>query len=81
MVIAVRNQKGEEIARQVVGIGALQGGDQRTFDLSVEVFAPEVGVAAPSPTPPPPKAKEVRPSSVLSAARTVPRAKRNPADK
>lgn len=81
VVIAVRNHKGEEIARQVVGIGAMQGGDQRTFDLSVEVFAPEVGVVPPSisATPTPTTARDTRPS-MLSATRTVPRPKRNPAD-
>jgi len=40
VVLAVRNEKGEEITRKVVGVGALQGGEQRSFQLSVEVFAP-----------------------------------------
>jgi len=48
VVIAIRNQKGEEIARQIIGIGAMQGADLRTFDLSVDVFAPEAISAAPS---------------------------------
>lgn len=82
VVIAVRNQKGEEIARQVVGIGALSGDDQRTFDFSVEVFAPEiVSATAPpkvgaSPSPPTatvsaPGTIQAKQGSVLSPARTV----------
>jgi hypothetical protein len=46
VVIAIRNQKGEEIARQIIGIGAMQGADLRSFDLSVDVFAPEMNSAA-----------------------------------
>ena len=49
VAITIRNQKGEEIARQMVGIGAMSGGDLRTFDLSVDVFAPEVVAATPAP--------------------------------
>lgn len=44
MVLSIRNQRGEEIARQVVGVGALQPSDERTFTLSVEVFKPVEGV-------------------------------------
>jgi len=40
VVLAIRNDRGEEIARQVVGVGALQPGDTRTFSLAVEVFKP-----------------------------------------
>ena len=39
-MIVIRNDRGEEIARQVVGVGALRPGDERTFTFSVEVFAP-----------------------------------------
>lgn len=38
VVISVRNERGEEIARKVVGVGALDKGEQRTFTLAVEVF-------------------------------------------
>lgn len=38
LVISVRNERGEEINRQVVGVGALQPGDERTVSLSMEVF-------------------------------------------
>lgn len=40
VVIAIRNEKGEEVSRQVVGVGALLPNQERTFSLSVEVFAP-----------------------------------------
>ncbi|MGN6511994.1 MAG: hypothetical protein ACTHKZ_00240 [Lysobacteraceae bacterium] len=37
MVLAIRNERGEEIARQVVGVGALFPGDVRTFTMQVEM--------------------------------------------
>lgn len=46
VVLSVRNERGEEITRQVVGVGALQPLEQRTFDLAVEVFVP--GAAKPT---------------------------------
>jgi hypothetical protein len=41
IVLAVRNERGEEITRQVVGVGALAPADVRSFSLSVELFAPQ----------------------------------------
>jgi len=38
VVISVRNDRGEEVTRQVVGVGALQSAEKRTFALSVEVL-------------------------------------------
>jgi hypothetical protein len=38
VVISIKNEKGEEVARQVVGVGALQPQEHRTFSLAVEVF-------------------------------------------
>jgi hypothetical protein len=40
VVLAIRNERGEEITRQVVGVGALQATEERTFTLSVDIFAP-----------------------------------------
>ena len=40
MILSIRNERGEEIDRQIVGVGALQGSETRTFTLSVEVFTP-----------------------------------------
>jgi hypothetical protein len=46
VVISIKNEKGEEVSRQVVGVGALQPGEQRAFSFSVEVFAPD-GIGVP----------------------------------
>jgi hypothetical protein len=40
VTIAIRNDRGEEVARQVVNVGALQGAEKRTFTLSVEMLPP-----------------------------------------
>jgi hypothetical protein len=40
VVLSIRNDRGEELARQVVGVGALNPADARTFSLVVEVFKP-----------------------------------------
>ncbi len=37
MVLTIRNERGEEIARRLVGVGAMQPGEQRSFSLSVEM--------------------------------------------
>ena len=83
VVITIRNQKGEEVARQMVGIGSMSGNDLRTFDLSVDVFAPEAVSATPppkvsAPAPPPtstvsaPRTIQAKQGSILSASRSVP---------
>jgi len=41
VVISVRNERGEEVARQVVNVGALRNTEKRTFTLSVEVMPPQ----------------------------------------
>lgn len=41
MIMTIRNERGEEIARQIVGVGALQPSETRTFSLAVEVFTPK----------------------------------------
>ena len=38
MVLTIRNERGEEIARRIVGVGAMQPEEQRTFTLSVEMM-------------------------------------------
>lgn len=40
VLLSIRNERGEEVARQIVGVGALRPSEQRTFTLSVEVFTP-----------------------------------------
>lgn len=37
MVLSIRNGRGEEITRQVIGVGALFPDEQRTFSLQVEM--------------------------------------------
>jgi hypothetical protein len=44
VVISIRNDKGEEVGRQIVGVGALQPGEGRSFTFSVDVFAPKGSV-------------------------------------
>jgi hypothetical protein len=46
IVVSVKNERGEEITRQIVGVGALAPGEGRTFSFSVDVFAPD-GVSLP----------------------------------
>jgi hypothetical protein len=41
IVLAVRNERGEELTRQVVGVGLLAPNDVRSFSLAVELFAPQ----------------------------------------
>ena len=45
MLLSIRNEKGEEIARQMVGVGTLNPNEQRTFSLSVEVSKPDSGLS------------------------------------
>ena len=40
VVVSVKNERGEEVARKVVGVGALDTDESRTVTLSVDVFAP-----------------------------------------
>ena len=37
MVLTIRNERGEDIARRIVGVGAMQPEEQRTFTLTVEM--------------------------------------------
>jgi hypothetical protein len=40
IVLQVRNERGDVISRQVVGVGALRPAEARTFTLAVEVATP-----------------------------------------
>jgi hypothetical protein len=51
VMLSIRNDRGEEIARQVVGVGALHPAEQRTFTLAVEVFTPADGKFGKAPPP------------------------------
>lgn len=37
-VVVIRDERGREVERHVVGVGALLPGDERTFSLAVEMF-------------------------------------------
>lgn len=37
VVVSIRNNRGEEIARKLIGVGAMNPDEQRTFTLAVEV--------------------------------------------
>jgi len=39
VVVSIRNDRGEEIARKLIGVGALKANEQRTFTLSVEAVS------------------------------------------
>ncbi len=39
VVVSIRNDRGEEVARHVVGVGALMPNEGRTVMLAVDVFA------------------------------------------
>jgi hypothetical protein len=59
ITLSIRNDRGEEVDRQVINVGALQGAEKRTFTLSVEVLPPHApedeelpqAAAAPAPKP------------------------------
>jgi len=40
VVISIRNERDEELARQVIGVGALLPSERRTFTLAVDVISP-----------------------------------------
>ena len=37
MVVSIRNERGQEIARKLIGVGALGANEQRSFTLLVEM--------------------------------------------
>jgi len=38
VVVSIRDERGEEVARHVIGVGALSPGEQRSVSLAVELF-------------------------------------------
>lgn len=72
IVISVRNERGEEVTRQVVGVGALQPAEKRTFSVAVDLLpvASAAGrPAAPAARPAAPAAAPRKPSSWMSPRR------------
>ena len=39
VVVSIRNDRGDEIARKLIGVGAMNPNEQRTFTLSVEAVS------------------------------------------
>jgi hypothetical protein len=68
VTISIRNDRGEEIDRQVVNVGALQGAEKRTFTFSVEVLPPHAPEEEQAPQP-----------AVSQAPRTAPAVAARPA--
>jgi len=73
VVISIRNDRGEEVTRQVVSVGALQSTEKRTFTLSVDMMPPQAlpgggnvaktpAAVTRTPVPAPPTAPPKRPS-------------------
>ena len=60
VVIAVRNERGEEVTRHVVNVGALRNTEKRTFALSVDVMTPQPVVVPNKPVVPAPSAPAPR---------------------
>jgi hypothetical protein len=88
VIIAIRNDRGEEVTRQVVNVGALQAAEKRTFTMSVEVLPPSAPVppqkqnsstgtfktpAIPAP-PPQPAPAQAKPVAPPAAATPAPAA-------
>ena len=40
VVVSIRNDRGDEVARKVIGVGALDPSESRSVTLSVDVFTP-----------------------------------------
>jgi hypothetical protein len=40
VMVSITNDRGVEVARQIVGVGAIPPGEQRKFTVAVEVFSP-----------------------------------------
>lgn len=72
VVIAITNERGEKIARQVVGVGALQPGERHQYSFSVDVIP-----ARPLPVPPKsaPEASPKAPRASLSTPLYPPKPK------
>jgi hypothetical protein len=41
VVLTIHNERGQELTRQVVGVGALRPTEVRNFTLSVDIITPE----------------------------------------
>jgi hypothetical protein len=54
VIVSIKNERGEEIARKLIGVGAMGPDERRTVTLTVEVAPAKAPVkAVPRATPPP----------------------------
>jgi hypothetical protein len=74
VVVYVRNERGEEVARHVINVGALAQAEERTVTLSVDVMPPRqiVPVQRPAANLQPPGLGTVRPAVSQSSPTPVP---------
>jgi hypothetical protein len=45
VVVSITNERGEKVARQVVGVGALQPGERHKYSFSIDVISPRAALA------------------------------------
>jgi hypothetical protein len=73
VVVYVRNEKGEEVARHVINVGALARSEERSVTLSVDVMPPRPIVPVQKPAMPgQPAASVARPAAAAPAAPVKP---------
>src|SRR5687767_333198 len=68
VVVYVRNERGEEIARHVINVGALEKAEERVVSLAVDVMPPRPVVPVQKPAAPQPSAATVRPAAAGATA-------------
>lgn len=44
VIIEIHDERGEQVAKRVIGVGALRAGESRKFTLRVEVLVPDKSV-------------------------------------
>jgi hypothetical protein len=72
VVLDVRNARGEQLARQVVGVGVLQSGEVRRLNVSVEMLPVRAHQPAKTPAPLKPPAATPVPAVPAGASATAP---------
>jgi hypothetical protein len=72
VVVYVRNEKGEEVARHVINVGALAKSEERTVSLSVDVMPPRPIVPVQKPAAAQPAAAAPRPAAAAPVAAAKP---------
>ena len=70
VVLDVRNERGEQVVRQVVGVGVLQAGESRRLHVAVDMLPVRAQVAAPPPAAKLPAAPKPPAASPQSSAKS-----------